>query len=318
MKKILINTNLAYNKKLEEKYIDKIKNVTKGFETIFTSDKNEIEKFLKQVEIFVTFPYKITEISKNLKWIHSFSAGVDKILNPSIIDSDIIVTNSSGVHPIPITEHVFGMILHFERNFHNFIKNQKIRKWEKTHGLSELHGKTILILGLGNIGSRIAKISKAFDMNVLATKKEITQTKNVDELHYPDNIDNLLQRADYVVCCLPSTKETFHLFDKKRFSKMKTNSILINIGRGDIIDENALIKALVDKKISGAGLDVFEKEPLLKKSKLWDMDNVIISPHVSGWSVKYMDRAIEIFCKNMLAYKKSEPMLTLINKKYGY
>ncbi len=289
------------------------------------SESKPIAQELKDAEVLIP----VADLKKqdslnrgNLKWVHVTSAGVNN-LPESLIKSDILVTNSSGVHPIPIAEHVFCFMLMFTRQIYKSYKIQILRKeWYRNFGflnVSELNGKTIAIIGFGRIGKEIARLAKCFNMKVLA----VVRTKNKkeyprDKLFKTTNIDQALKDSDFIINCLPQTNETFRLFDLTKFRLMKPSSYFINIGRGGTVNEKDLVRALKEKLITGAGLDVFEDEPLPKKSPLWSMDNVIITPHYAGWTPYYMDRVTKIFIQNLKAYLKGQKMPNLINKQRGY
>ncbi|HEY4517254.1 MAG TPA: D-2-hydroxyacid dehydrogenase [Candidatus Paceibacterota bacterium] len=272
-------------------------------------------------EVIAAFPMRIPDIAKTptVKWLHSFSAGVDRILSPAMIDSDILVTNSSGIHATPIAEHILGVCLMFVRRFHDALRNQEKHIWQKLEPLGELREKNILIVGLGEIGTEAARLAHAFGAHVSAVSRSPkNKTTFVERLEKSDHLDAMLPEADFVVITLPHTDETHHLFDEKKFALMKKVAVVINIGRGGIVNELDLIEALQKGTIAGAALDVFEKEPLPGDSPLWDMPNVIITPHHSGLSEKYMDRAVELLCKNLAAYQKGEELPNEVNKKLGY
>ncbi len=279
----------------------------------------------KHIDSDVVISGKLTENDfkkmKNLKWFHFTGAGVD-FLREINLKSDIIITNSSGVHPIPIAEHVFAFMLMLERKINKAFRDQIERKWGKDYerfNVAELHGKTIGIIGMGRIGEKIAQLAKAFDMNVLGIVRTLREKDpHVDELYDYNGLDKVLSKSDHVVVCLPLTEDTNNLFDYEKFKKMKSSAYFINIGRGKIVKEDDLIKALKEKIIAGAGLDVFEQEPLPADSELWDMENVIITPHYSGWTPKYMDRVVDIFCENLKAYLENTKMPNLVNRKEGY
>ncbi|MBI2542659.1 MAG: D-2-hydroxyacid dehydrogenase [Candidatus Aenigmarchaeota archaeon] len=291
--------------------------------TVVDDVKDEIDTKIDETEIIITSRLHNIDFQKteNLKWIHVTAAGVD-FLSDDLLNSDVLITNSSGVHSIPIAEHVFAFMLMFERQIHKSFRIQvEEKKWVrnfKFQNVSELHGKTIGIIGLGRIGRKIAQLAKAFDMKVLAIVRNPREEKNVDEMYDMKGLDNVLETSDYVVVCLPLTKETQHLFDYEKFSKMKSSTYFINIGRGKIVKENDLIKALKDNIIAGAGLDVFEDEPLPDDSELWNLENVIITPHYSGWTPYYMDRVVDIFCENMKAFLEGRRMPNLVDKDRKY
>jgi phosphoglycerate dehydrogenase-like enzyme len=184
-----------------------------------------------------------------------------------------------------------------------------------------LRGKTVGIIGLGHIGREVARLSKAFGMNVIATRRSATRTSRaryVDRLLPSKQMPSLLEESDFVVISVPHTPETHHLIGEKELGMMKPAAYIINIARGGIIDEEALIRALDEKRIAGAGLDVTEREPLPADSRLWDFDNVILSPHVSGGQENYVARATELFCDNLRRYLAGKKLRNVIDRKRGY
>jgi phosphoglycerate dehydrogenase-like enzyme len=271
--------------------------------------------------IIAGFPTRIPNISQlpSACWLHSFSAGVDTVLTPEVIASDIMVTNSSGIHATPIAEHIMGICLMFTREFHRALRNQMQHVWAKDKTLGEIRDKIVLIVGLGEIGTETARLAHAFGARMWATSRSAkNKPEFVERIGQSADLDAMLPEADFVVVTLPHTSETHHLFDAKKFALMQSSGVLINIGRGSIINEPDLIDSLQRGVIAGAGLDVFETEPLPENSPLWDMEQVIITPHNSGLSNKYMDRAIELFCKNLRAYLAHEPLPNEVDKKLGY
>lgn len=266
-----------------------------------------------ETDIFICEPPFLINYSKErfprLFWAHVTYAGVDK-LPPIVKDSDVLITNSSGVHPIPISQHVFAFILMFARGLHVLhrvqIEQKKwLRSYEDIH-VAEIQEQTIGIVGFGRIGKEIGRLAKQLGTRVL------TFTSHEGDL------DALLKQSDYVVNALPSTPTTQQFFNKEKFGKIKKTAYFINIGRGKTVDENVLIEVLQKGEIAGAGLDVFQEEPLPDTSPLWKLKNVIITPHYSGWTPHYMDRVIAIFCENLKAYLAKVPMPNLVDKKRGY
>ncbi len=272
-------------------------------------------------EIVAAFPMRVPDISyvPRARWLHSFSAGVDKILTPKVIASDLIVTNSSGIHATPIAEHLLGVCLMFIREFHRAVRNQLKHVWSKDLALGELRGKIVLIVGLGEIGTETARLAHAFGARVWALARSAKHKPDfVERFAQSSELDALLPEADFVIITLPHTSETHHLFNAKKFALMKPSAYVLNIGRGATINENELIDALREKKIAGAGLDVFETEPLPSNSPLWDMEQVIITPHDAGLSNKYMDRAVDLLCKNVRAYLAGGQLPNEVDKDLGY
>ncbi len=304
------------------RHAEEIRDATDGKIEFVIAAPDEAAAHFADAEAIAAFPMRFPDSSKtpNVKWLHSFSAGVDKILTPAVAASDIIVSNSSGIHAVPIAEHIIGTMLMWTRQFHVAVRDQERHLWQKNwEKLDELHGKNILIVGLGEIGTETARLMHAFGAHVSAVSRSgKNRPEFVERLETSDKLDSMLTEADFVLITLPGTPETNHLFDKTKFALMKPSAVVINIGRGSIINESDLVEALQKKIIAGSALDVTEKEPLSADSPLWDMPNVIITPHYSGISQKYMDRAVERFCLNLRAYLAGEPLPNHVDKKLGY
>lgn len=306
---------------LTKDHVKKIRAVGKNINVVVTADASEAVRYAVDADIIAGFPRTIptTASAGNLKWVHSFSAGMDQVLTPEIIKSAILVSNSSGALATPIAEHVIACMLIFARGFLRSLKNQEKRVWQKDDTLAELHGKTILVAGVGHIGGEVARLARAFGCTVIGIVRDPKENYGVvDELKNPKELEKVLPRADFVVSCLPHTPETHHLFDAKKFRLMKNSSYFINIGRGGLVNEKDLAAALKKKIIAGAALDVTEIEPLPASSPLWRMPNVIITPHHSGTSEYSMDRAIDRFCLNLKAFLVGKRLPNLVDKKLGY
>jgi D-2-hydroxyacid dehydrogenase (NADP+) len=286
------------------------------------SDAPEFNEMLAKAEVIVGFrpPSNVLNRAPRLKWIHTILAGVDHFLDKDIAASNIFVTNSKGIHGVQITEVIFEKMLMFVKMAPMYFDYQNQKKWER-HILGRLYGKTLGIIGLGSIGARTAQIGKAFGMRVIGTRRsarKITKASYVDVVYPRSQLDTLLKESDFVVMILPSTPETKNMIGERELSLMKPTAFLVNVGRGDTLDENALIRALQDKRIAGAGLDAFAVEPLPVESKLWSLPNVIISPHVSGPIEDYMQRTTDLFCKNLKLYVEGKKLFNVVNKKRGY
>ena len=323
MKILLVKNEGWAPLKLKDEHLSKIRKIDSKIDLLVvpSDDSKEIQKQLIDADILAVNHANFPSIKKarKLKWIQSFSAGLNKILVPDIINSDILVSSLAGVQDISIAEHVLGFMLIFSRRFYETFKNQKQKKWQKSQRIHELRGKKILIVGLGNVGMEIARISNCLGLEVFGIKKNIKlKPKFVKNVYALDQIEKILPIADFVVLSLPLTDNTYHLFDMKKFRVMKKSAVIINIGRGAIINEKDLINALNKKVIEGAALDVTEIEPLPTNSPLWNMENVVITPHHSGPTDIFMDRAIDIFCLNLKAYLKGKPLPNLVDKKRGY
>jgi D-2-hydroxyacid dehydrogenase (NADP+) len=307
---------------LNEKYLNKIKAVSPEITVDFIAqDEPQFSQLIHQAEVIITTRLAFVNFqdSPNLKWIHIITAGLNN-LPEDLAKSDIVITNSSGVHPVPISEHVLSFMLMLTRKFNVTFRNQVEGKWvREVAGIEELAGKIVTIVGLGHIGSRVAKLCKAFEMTVYGIVRNPDRTEQwVDRLVGNGELDELLKESDFIINCLPSTEETRGLFNFEKFRKLKQSSYFINIGRGDTVVEKDLVKALQDGLLAGAGLDVFETEPLPENSPLWQMENVIITPHISGLSPKYLDRMIDIFVENLKCFIDGKTMPNLVDKKLGY
>ena len=286
------------------------------------SKKEELDALLAWADvIFGLFapPNTIARAPK-LKWIQVISAGVDRWMDTDVWQSRVIITGVSGIHATPIGEFVMALMLMFAKNTPLGFKMMKTRLWRR-YPTGTLRGKTVGIVGLGHIGREIARLSKAFGMNVIATRRSTKQpgkARHVDLLLPQAHMKNMLGKSDYVVLCVPLTQDTFHIIGEAEFKAMKPTACLINIGRGRLIDEEALVRALDEKLIAGAGLDVTYAEPLPKKSRLWLFNNVILSPHVSGGMEDYLLRATQVFCENLRRYLNEKRLLNVIDRKKGY
>lgn len=289
----------------------------------FNSPKDITQYAVKNMDILIVYGDGLSSEmllgSKKLKWIHIISSGLELIPFDILIQMDVIVTNVKGIHSIPIAEYTIGMILNMVHRNYYFYDLQLKGEWESWVTVEESYGKTIGIIGLGAVGTEIAKRAKAFGMKVLGISRSGNNlSPYVDEIVMKENKDYLLKKADFVVLTLPYTNDTDKLIGKKELSIMKNTAYLINISRGKVVDEDELIGSLKRKDIQGAILDVFTNEPLSKESRLWNLDNVIITPHASGRSPHYMERSIEIFCNNLDNYGNLHKMVNVINLKQGY
>ncbi|WP_121612135.1 D-2-hydroxyacid dehydrogenase [Mesobacillus foraminis] len=314
---------LIITQNLEQKQINTIEQIIPSWEIITGKEPSNWQEHLNDAEIIVGWKKEIASSLDDcscLRWIQSWSAGVNSLPLERLESRNILVTSANGVHAYPISETIFAMMLGFTRKINTYVKNQLEKKWDHSGLKHEIHGKTIGILGVGAIGKETARIAKAFRMNVLGVRHSGKPEEYVDKMYTPGQLNEILPLCDYVVVTLPLTKETHHLFGREQFSRMKPSAFIINIGRGAIIDESELFLALSGGKIAGAGLDVFEEEPLGGDSPLWDMDNVIITPHTAGSTEYYTKRVIEdIFMPNLKMYLKGEsPAINLVDYRKGY
>jgi D-2-hydroxyacid dehydrogenase (NADP+) len=248
------------------------------------------------------------------------SAGVDRFLDDKFRRSSVTMTNVSGIHAIPIGEFVLGLMLMFAKQAPLAFQLKQQEQW-KPFLATVLHSKTVGIVGLGNIGREVARLAKAFGMRVVATRRSARKSrraKYVDKLFAPDQLLQLLSQSDFVVLTLPLTAESYRIIGEVELRNMKPTAYLINVARGNLVDEEALVHALEEHRIAGAGLDVFATEPLPADSRLWGFSNVIISPHIAGGMEDYVERATAVFCENLRRYLSGRRLLNIVDKKRGY
>ena len=257
----------------------------------------------------------------SLRWVHTGSAGVGAALFRELVESDVVLTNSAGIHAPPMAETVMGIMLHFARGLDFAVRDQLAGRWDQTafgsvqSPVTELSGATVGIVGYGGVGRAIADKARAFGMRVLATRRT---TRSSDDGTEIVALERLLRESDVVVITVPATPATRRLIGPAELDLLKPGAVLINVARGTIIDEAALIAVLRSKRIRGAGLDVFEQEPLPETSELWQLPNVLILPHVSATTPRFWDRQSDLIIENFRRYLRGDTMLNVVDKLQGY
>jgi phosphoglycerate dehydrogenase-like enzyme len=320
----LAKRKMIIARNIDSNAAQKIKKIIPDWELIYGRDKSIWEDHIQDAEVIGGWLDSMNEYcvnqTSNLRWLQHWSAGVNDLPLNQLEEKKIVLTSANGVHAYPITETIFALMLSLTRKIHTYIQNQAAKKWDHSGIKLEIHGKTIGIIGVGAIGKETAKIAKAFGMNVLGVRRSAAPEEYVDEMFSLDQLQSVLPRCDYVVVTLPLTKETNRLFNYEQFKLMKSSTFFINIGRGEIVVERDLIAALIEEEIAGAGLDVFETEPLGTESPLWEMKNVIITPHSSGATENYTKRIVEdILIPNLKSYLKGDvPSINLVDYQKGY
>lgn len=287
----------------------------------FTS-KEKFDALLAEVEVIfgLRLPRDVITRAPKLKWVQVMAAGANRFLDTAMLESQVMMTSVSGIHATPISEFVFGLMLMFVKHAPLCFQAKQEKQWRRPLP-SVLRSKTVGIVGLGSIGREVARLAKAFGMRVLATRrstKRVGQAKYVDIILPKDQLLWLLMESDFVVLTLPLTPETNKFIGEEELRAMKSTAYLINIARGGVVDEEALIRALDEHWIAGAGLDVFTIEPLPTESRLWELPNVILSPHISGGMEDYNMRATEVFCENLRRYLNGKKLLNIVDKNRGY
>ncbi len=300
-------------------------------EAMIVTTDDELSAHLPDAEVVCSYfmPYDWRTLAPKLRWLQFPGAGVDSLAPTGLLDanSGVIVTTAAGIHAETISEYVLGSMLMFNWNWPLMVRLQDEHKWARSAswyhlGGRELAGQTLGIIGLGHIGRRIAQLGHAFGMQVLGTRRSIHTSKEqeseVDQSFLPEQLHELLPLCDYVVISVPLTRETEKLIGEAELRMMRSNTYLVNIARGRVIDEQALVRALREGWIAGAGLDVTEEEPLPPESPLYSMPNVILTPHISGNSVHYDTRLAALFADNLKRYRSDQELLNQYEPSRGY
>jgi len=248
--------------------------------------------------------------ANQLKWMHTFSAGVDSPFFIDLIEKGVTLTNSSGAAASPIAQTAILYMLALSRNVRAWFEHQDNKEWQR-HEFTELDGSRLAVIGMGPIGAEIARLGVALNMQVEAIRRSPKGNEPCPTFSF-DHLSDVLGRADWVALALPLTPDTQNLFDQQQFARMKPGAHFINVGRGELVDETALIQALNSQHLAGAALDVFATEPLPEDSPLWSMKNVLITPHSSGASVKSGLRAEELFVRNFALFVQNEQMHNVV------
>lgn len=309
---------------LTEEQKKQVRTAAPGHELIIGKAQELEAGQIRQAEIILGWSKHITEEAlhpdSKLKWIQTWSAGIDKLPLAELEKRSILLTNTSGVHAIPITEQIFGMLLSHTRYLQQAALLQRQKTWQQPEGqLTELRGKTLLITGVGEIGRETARLAQAFGMRVIGVRRSGQPAPHVERMYTNEQLHAALAAADIVVNILPYTRETHHFFDEKAFAAMRKGAFFINVGRGGTVHTDALVSSLQQKHIAFAGLDVFEEEPLPASHPLWSLEHVLITPHIAGDTDRYAERAVDIFLTNLKAYAAGQELpLNLVSYSAQY
>jgi len=306
----------------------KVKSAAPAAEVEVAQDNDAVLREIADAEIYVPGPRdpEYFARAKQLRWVHMTWAGLDHSPFLAVLDESVVVTNSAGVFAVSIAEHALALMLAFSRGIHFCSRWPREKVWGgreywkrlEPH-LLELTGTTLGIVGYGGIGRAAAERARAFGMRIIALRRHLRSREGAaDEIWGPERLHDLLKESDYVLISCPLTRETRGLIGAREFSLMKPNAVIINVARGAIIDEPALIEALREGKIRGAGLDVTAQEPLPFDSPLWEMENVIITPHVAGSSPQTWKRQLDLLLENLRRYVAGEPLLNVVDREAGY
>ena len=290
-------------------------------------DYDGLPKELPDTDIFVGYSLRAEQLkeAKKLKWIHSTAAGVAQLMYPELRDSGIMVTNPSGIFSVPMAEHTMGLLLALARNFPDSVRQQdranwsQQELWNKPQHLTELNGQVLLIVGYGSIGREVAKRAKTFDMRVWGiTRSGKGDATHTEKILAATELQKALPEADYVLIAAPETAETKHFMGAAQIAKMKRGARLINVGRGSLLDETALIRALESGSLGGAALDVAATEPLPAESPLWKAPNLMITPHTSGVSDRLWNRQTSILMELLERWFDGRELFNRVDFARGY
>ena len=310
---------------LDESVLHILRSSFNQAEFYWANNQEEFLKLIPEVDILWgdSLTPELLKAAKKLRWMHTVAAGVETMLFPEFVESPIPLTAGKGVHAIQMAEHVFALILAFTRNLSIAFEAKGRSEWMamdlSRKNIGEIYERTMGIIGLGGIGMEVAKRAKGLGMNVIAVKRSPSPKPDfVDELYLEDKKMEVLSKSDFVVLALPSTPSTQKVIGEEELRAMKPYSYIVNVGRGSAIDEEDLVKALREGWIGGAGLDVFSEEPLPSTSPLWNLANVVMTPHTSGGSPHIGRRSVEFFCENLRRFLVGEELLNIVDKKEGY
>lgn len=285
--------------------------------------KDEWKHQLAEADVLfgpTSIPAEYLDAAPRLRWFQVINAGVDRLARDGQLGRGFVVTNVSGLVAVSIAEWVMGTALMLSKNLHHAVREQQARRWAGWR-VGELEGQVMGIAGLGAIGRETARRARAFGMRVIATRRTVppgASDPDCDEIVTYGQFDRLLGESDYLVLCVPLTPETHHLVGARELAMMKPTATVINIARGPVIDQEALITALRDGTIAAAALDVFDPEPLPAESPLWGMENVIMTPHVSGSIEGYGRRSATLFVENLRRFVAGEPLENVVDPALGY
>src|SRR6266550_2550115 len=297
------------------------------FKVVQLPDYKRVDAEICDAEIGIAWSIRPEQIkaAKRLRWIHSPAAAVHQLIFPELVESDIVLTNAREVHGPVVAEHVIAQIFALDKKIPDSVRLQERhewgqqRIWDELPRVREIAGATVGLIGLGSIGRAVAKSAKALGMRVIAVREHPEKGgESADVVLGPAQVDDVFRKAEYVVLAAPVTARTKAIANYERLALMKPDACLINVGRGPLVDELALAAALREKKIGGAALDVFPKEPLAADSPLWDVPNLLITPHTAALTEKLWERHYALFSENLRRYLAGQTLLAVVDKRKGY
>jgi len=288
---------------------------------------DRVPEELPDADIFIGASLRADQFAwaKKLRWIHSTAAGVNQLMYPELRQSGITITNASGVHSIPMVEHIMGVLVAMARRFPDMLRQQREHLWsqqevwDRTPRPRELHGRVLLLVGFGTVGQEVAKMAKAFGMTIRAVTRSGRGDANLAQKIYPaSELNKALREADYIVLAAPETAETHHMIGAAQFQAMKPDAYFVNMARGSLVDEAAMIETLRKHRIAGAALDVTSQEPLPSESPLWDLENVFITPHLSASTENLWIRQTDLVMENLERWFAGRELRNRVDPARGY
>ena len=282
---------------------------------------------IADAELAITWSLRPDQIAaaKKLRWIHSTAAAVHALMTPDLVAGDVVVTSARAVHGPVVAEHALALAFALAKRIPQAARAQQRKHWAQLEIANgeirprELRESTLAIIGIGSIGSALARLAKSIGMRVLGVREHPEHgDPSVEQMFGFDQLGEAVHQADFTVLAVPVTPKTHHLMNAERLALMRRDGYLINVGRGVLIDEEALIAALRRDQFAGAGLDVTAEEPLAQDSPLWSMENVLITPHIGGYADKMWERHYELFSENLRRHLAGEPLLWIVDKQRGY
>ena len=263
---------------------------------------------------------EIWPMAPRVRWVHTLSAGLDGLLFPALVESPVPLTNARGAFSDALAEFVIGAVLFFAKDFRRLVLSQMARKWEQ-FDIAEIGGQTLGLVGYGDIGRAVASRASALGLKVVALRRRPELSRDdpyVTHVFSADRMPEMLAQSDYVVVVAPLTNESRGMIGEAEFESMKPGAVLINVGRGPVVNERALVRALEQRRIRGAALDVFDTEPLPASHPFYNLDNVLLSPHSADHTPDWKERTMRVFLENFERFRRGEPLLNVVNKKLGY
>ena len=318
---------IVVSKQVSDEERDELAAVAPGADIVVARGRDAAFEQIGDADAYVPGPWNkdLLAAAGRLRWVHFDWAGVDSQLYPALVEGDVVVTNAADMFSIPMADHVLGMMLGVARALLTCARRSPEHLWHArgarkaiTEMVYELNGATVGIVGYGGIGRAVAQRAKGFGMTVLAMRRRPQPDEFADEVWGADRLEELLRRSDYLALSCALTDETRGMIGERELALMKPGAVIVNVARGAVIDEPAMIEALRSGRLGGAGLDVTAREPLPLDSPLWTMENVVVTPHVAGFSPQTRRRLYELMRENIRRFAAGEPLLNVVDKRAGY